>query len=36
MFSVWMIRDGTAKPAAKQNKRIFGGVKEKAKGEIWE
>lgn len=29
MFSVWVVRDGTVKPAAKQNKKIFGGEKKK-------
>lgn len=38
MFSVWMVRDGTVKPAAKQNKKIFWGKKrkkQKAKADIY-
>lgn len=31
MFSVWMVRDETVKPAAKQNKKIFGPQKKKKK-----
>lgn len=36
MFSVWMVRDGTVKPAAKQNKKILRGKKpQKAKADIY-
>lgn len=35
MFSVWMVRDGTLKPAAKQNKKILRGKNPRKQKQIF-